>query len=332
MALWSIWTQYFPPKPTFTEANLSSQKGRVFIVTGGNAGVGFELCKMLYAADATVYMGSRSEERASAAIRQITSESPKSKGKLVFLRLDLNDLASVKDAAAAFAAKETKLDVLWNNAGAGALSIPLGSKTAQGTEAFMGMHCVGPLLFSKMLLPQLHTAVRSSNPGKVRVVWTASLLAEMSSPTNGVDFSLLEQGPKSAMQAYSATKAGNYFLAVEWARRYGAGETAMVSVAQNPGNLRTGMFKGTPGLWMLVLNRILYPAKMGAYTELFAGLSPDITIDKNGAYIMPWGRIQERFPRADVVDAMKPEDEGGKGATKKFWEWCESKHLGFESK
>lgn len=59
-------TQIYPPRPAFTEANVpaGSQNGRVFIITGGNAGIGFELCKILYAAGATVYMASRSEASA----------------------------------------------------------------------------------------------------------------------------------------------------------------------------------------------------------------------------------------------------------------------------
>lgn len=56
-------TQIYPPKPTFTEVGVpaSSQHGRVFIVTGGNAGIGLELTKILYAAGATVYIASRSK-------------------------------------------------------------------------------------------------------------------------------------------------------------------------------------------------------------------------------------------------------------------------------
>lgn len=60
-SLRSLYTQLFPPKPTFTEDNVPSQQGKVFIVTGGNSGVGFELCKILYGTGATVYMASRSE-------------------------------------------------------------------------------------------------------------------------------------------------------------------------------------------------------------------------------------------------------------------------------
>lgn len=53
--------QVFPPAPSFTEKDVTAQNGRVFMVTGGNAGVGFELCRMLYATGATVYMASRSK-------------------------------------------------------------------------------------------------------------------------------------------------------------------------------------------------------------------------------------------------------------------------------
>lgn len=56
-------TQIYPPKPTFTDADVpaGSQNGRVFIVTGGNAGIGLELTKILYAAGATVYIASRTK-------------------------------------------------------------------------------------------------------------------------------------------------------------------------------------------------------------------------------------------------------------------------------
>lgn len=60
-SFWNQWTQFYPPPPKFTDADVSSQEGRVFLVTGGNAGIGFHLCKFLYATGATVYMASRSQ-------------------------------------------------------------------------------------------------------------------------------------------------------------------------------------------------------------------------------------------------------------------------------
>lgn len=62
------WTQIFPPAPTFGEKDVGLKKGKVFVVTGGNQGVGFELCKMLRGTGATVYIASRSKVSLDAAI------------------------------------------------------------------------------------------------------------------------------------------------------------------------------------------------------------------------------------------------------------------------
>jgi hypothetical protein len=48
-------SQLRPPAPSLTESNLPDQAGKVFIVTGGNAGIDFELVKILYGANARVY-------------------------------------------------------------------------------------------------------------------------------------------------------------------------------------------------------------------------------------------------------------------------------------
>lgn len=53
--------QWFPPAPQITSKDVPSQKGKVFIVTGGNAGVGHALIKLLYPTGATIYMASRSK-------------------------------------------------------------------------------------------------------------------------------------------------------------------------------------------------------------------------------------------------------------------------------
>lgn len=38
--------------------------------------------------------------------------------------------------------------------------------------------------------------------------------------------------------------------------------------------------------------------------------------------VVPWGRL---YPvRKDLLDATKPESEGGNGHAKRFWEWSET--------
>ena len=86
-------------------------------MTGGYAGIGFELCQILYAHNATVWIAGRSESKAQKAISSIKGVSPESKGQLEFLHLDLSDLSTIKPAVESFTAKQQRLDVLVNNAG-----------------------------------------------------------------------------------------------------------------------------------------------------------------------------------------------------------------------
>lgn len=69
-SIWNLKDQSFPPKPApFTEDNVEpgSQAGRVFVVTGGNSGIGLELCRILYISGATIYLTARSKVRNQAA-------------------------------------------------------------------------------------------------------------------------------------------------------------------------------------------------------------------------------------------------------------------------
>ena len=86
-------------------------------MTGGYAGIGFELSQILYAHNATVYIVGRSESKASTAITRIGTKFPKRLGRLEFLCVDLSDLSTVKPGVEAFLAREQRLDVLVSNAG-----------------------------------------------------------------------------------------------------------------------------------------------------------------------------------------------------------------------
>lgn len=104
----------FLPKPTLTEENLPDQSGRVFIVTGGYTGVGYELSRILYNANGTVYVAGRSADKGTKALEGIKAAVPNSGGKLEFLKVDLADLTTVKPAVGEFLTKESRLDVSSN--------------------------------------------------------------------------------------------------------------------------------------------------------------------------------------------------------------------------
>jgi NAD(P)-dependent dehydrogenase (short-subunit alcohol dehydrogenase family) len=205
--------------------------------------------------------------------------------------------------------------------------MPTGARTAQGIEAFVGVHCVGAWLLTQLLLPQLRNAAReSSEVTPPRVIWTSSLLIEQAAPKNGMDLNKLEDGYGDGTTNYAAAKVGAWALSREFARRYG--QDGILSVCQNPGNVVSGAYAGAPWVLMQILKvLVLYPPKMGAYTELYAGFSPDVTMERNGAYIIPFGRIREesKNPLREIKEAMKPAEEGGKDLPKHFWDWCDAK-------
>ncbi|KAK9491881.1 putative oxidoreductase [Lipomyces doorenjongii] len=315
----STWSQVFPPKAKLTEENLPDQTGNVFIVTGSSSGVGKELAQILYSRNATVYMATRSADKAGKAIESIKSAVPSSNGKLVFLHLDLDDLTTIKKSADEFLSKEQKLDVLWNNAGV--MVPPQGSKTKQGYELQLGTNNVAPFLFTKLLTPILIKTAQTAPRGTVRVVWVSSSAAESFSPKcGGVDMDNLDyKEDKSAWHKYGVSKAGNILHSSEYAKRYG--NHGIISVSLNPGNLKTDLQRSMPPLQKQIISLILYTPIHGAYTELFAGLSADVTAEKNGAWIIPWGRFGHL--RRDIIAATEEVAEGGMGIAGKFWDWSE---------
>jgi NAD(P)-dependent dehydrogenase (short-subunit alcohol dehydrogenase family) len=313
-------TQLFPPKPTFAEENLPSLQGKVFIVTGGTNGVGLELAKMLYQKGGTVYLPCRSPTKATQIIDSIRKAFPESTGNLKPLKLDLNDLKSVATCASAFLAQETRLDVLWNNAGIS--YAPPEEVTAQGHEPHMGINCLGAYLFTKLLLPVLKQTASNSPPASTRVIFLASGMVDMSSPTGGIVMAELNPGcaSKDLARNYTMSKTGDWFLASEFHRR-NTGD-GILFLCQNPGNLSTSIWDRVPRFIRTPIRLVLHPPKFGAYSELWAGLSPEIKPEDGGRYGIPWGRWHPG-QREDLLQSLKSKEEGGSGIAAEFWDWCD---------
>ena len=316
-----VWTQLFPPPPTVTEKTLPSLAGKVFIVTGGNAGVGFELVKILYAAGGSVYIAARSPSRIDAAIQEvITNPDIVAPGILKSLILDLSDLRTVLPCVSEFLAQETRLDVLFNNAGISRASI--GSRSVQGHEAHIATNCLGPSLLTKLLLPIMTLTATNSSKNSVRIVWTTSSIMDMLGPPGGLSLTEIKAGgsKKDIAWNYSTSKAGDWFLASEFSKRIG--EKGIVSITQSPGTLKTKGWDDVPWVMRLAVKPFMYEPKMGSYTELWAGFSEEVTVKDGGKMALPWGRWH-RNPRKDVLESLRGVEEGGTGLAGEFWDWCE---------
>ena len=254
----------------------------MYIVTGSNTGIGKELARMLYTRNANVYIAARSQERADKAMEDIRAAAPSSRGALSFLKLDLGDLRTIKATANEFLSKEKRLHVLFNNAGVQALD---GGSTAQGYESNMGVNCVGVFAFTKLLTPALVETATTEPQGTVRVVWVSSLGTEMVGlKSTAVDMENLDYKKKdeSGLAKYGLSKAGNWLQGVEFAKRLRA--SGVVSVPLNPGNIASDLYRDQSWIMKLSLKAMTYPNAYGACTEFYAGLSPDITLEKTGQW------------------------------------------------
>ncbi|KAF2256035.1 NAD(P)-binding protein [Trematosphaeria pertusa] len=334
VGLATIWSQFFPPKnPPITENNVPSLSGKVFIVTGGSSGIGYELSKILYGAGGKVYILSRTKSNVEAAIAKIKSEVHPTEGKelggLEFIHMDLEDLASVQSAAKEFVAKEARLDVLFNNAGVAHL--PAEKRTKQGLEYHHGVNSVGHVLLSKLLMPILSETAKKSPPNSARVVWPASIMVELTSPAGGVLVSQLDTPSPKIDEHYSASKAANWFAASEFAKRSGR-ETGVVSIAGNPGSFVTNVWRSTPGFLYYPFLPLLRKPVQGAYTYLWMGFSEEVNMDEAvaGRYATCDGRWHPG-QREDLLLALKSEEEGGTGRAKGYFDWCEGKIAPFST-
>jgi NAD(P)-dependent dehydrogenase (short-subunit alcohol dehydrogenase family) len=165
------------------------------------------------------------------------------------------------------------------------------------------------------------------NPALARVTWASSLAVELQSPKpGGIAFvsPSTSGGPATPRQdfsqqtLYAQTKAGNSHLAAVLARRDRSDK--ILHLAFNPGNLNTDLLRHLPAALAWVLRTmVLYPARFGAYTELWALLG-EVGIEASGSYVAPWGRV-ERMNREDLRTALEDGSESGVGA--RFLGWVE---------
>ncbi|KAF5382617.1 hypothetical protein D9615_002764 [Tricholomella constricta] len=90
---------------------------KVILVTGSNAGIGFELVRLLAERGHSVYLASRNEASGQKAQAQLKADGL----HVNLVQLDVTDIKSIVAAKDVIENAEGRLDVLVNNAGTGLL-------------------------------------------------------------------------------------------------------------------------------------------------------------------------------------------------------------------
>lgn len=247
---------------------MSDLKGRTFLITGANTGIGKETVRGLAARGARVVLAGRSEAKTRTAMTEIADATGNT--DLDYLPLDLGDLASVQSAAETFLASGEPLHVLINNAGlAGSRGM-----TASGFELAFGTNHVGPFLLTELLRDH----IVESGPG--RIVNVASMGHYRA---DGVDWDAVRRPTvtRTAFDEYCVSKLANVLHAQELGRRLEG--TGVTTYSLHPGAIASDVWREVPFGLRHVMKLFMRSPAHGARTSLYCATSPEVA-DHTGRY------------------------------------------------
>ncbi|MCJ1389563.1 hypothetical protein MMC18_002420 [Xylographa bjoerkii] len=310
----------------FHPSSLPDLTNKVYIVTGGNAGLGYHTAVHLAAHNATVYIVARSLSKAQAAISSILAIYPSA--NLHPLVADHLSLASVVSAASTILDRESRIHGLVCNAGIMATPFRV---SGDGFEEQLQTNYLAHWLWVRLLTARMRETAglceREGETGVVRVVCVSSNGHRIGAPQGGIVFEDMELRDGGVFARYGMSKLANVLHSKALNRRFGPGGTEMkgkndgeVWVSScHPGAVDTALNIQATGNWLGSFQPVLKcmgvytsPDK-GAYTQLFAIASPSFTREQSGKYFVPVAK--EKTPSIYAQD-----DELGE----KLWQWTEA--------
>jgi NAD(P)-dependent dehydrogenase (short-subunit alcohol dehydrogenase family) len=149
---------------TFNFAKLFSLEGKIALITGGSRGIGEMLLEGFLAAGCErVYITARKREQLAETAARFEARYP---GKVVGLPGDLSQMADIEALAEELAKRETRLDVLVNNAGA-AWGGEFETFPEVGWDKVMDLNVKSLFFITQKLHPLLKAAASAERPAKV---------------------------------------------------------------------------------------------------------------------------------------------------------------------
>ncbi|KAI8944629.1 NAD(P)-binding protein [Xylaria longipes] len=283
----------------FHPDTLPDLKGKVFIVTGGNSGIGYYTVAHLAEHGAHVYLCARSLEKGTAAITNIKKMHPSA--NIDLLQMDLMDLASVVAAAKHFLTLETALHGLVNNAGIMATPFEM---TKDGHEAQWQTNYLAHWVLTEHLLPLMLRTAKMLPPGSVRIVNLTSS-GHLGAPKGGINFEDLSLKDSGTWARYGQSKLANILHTKTLHKTYGPGSASARNgegeiwvSSVHPGvvetNLATSVGSGMNSVFsVLRMFGLFLPAEKGSWTSLFCAASRDMKAEQSGGYLEIFKRLGE---------------------------------------
>ena len=192
--------------------DLFSVAGKVALVTGGSRGIGLMIAHGLVENGVKTYISSRSAEACDAAVAELAPH-----GACIALPADLSQTDEVDRLAGEIIAREDRLHILVNNAGA-AWGAKIGEVPEIGWDKVMDLNAKSLFFLTQALLPSLETAGTSDDPARVINIGSVDGLAI----------------PKLETYSYPASKAAVHHLTRVLAHQLGRRNITVNAIAPGP--------------------------------------------------------------------------------------------------
>ncbi|MCP5363911.1 MAG: SDR family oxidoreductase [Hyphomicrobiales bacterium] len=238
-------------------------KGKLCLVTGGTAGIGFVTARKLAEAGAHIFIVGRDATRGQNAADTICTAAGRQ--TVDFLQADLSDQDEIHRLATSVMDRHGKLDVLVNNAGS---MFGRRSLSAQGLEMTFALNHLSYFTLTLLLLPALEAAAPA------RIVNVASQAHQ------GVELDfddLQSEHGYSAWTAYKRSKLANLLFTHELAHRL---DWQRITVnALHPGFVATGIGVRNgfiPGIVWWLAKFAAISVEDGAQTPFYLASAPEV--------------------------------------------------------
>lgn len=270
-------------------------KDKVIIVTGGNAGLGYQSSLELARRRATVVIACRDEKKGQKTIRRIAAQLPSA--KLDTIALNLVDLDSIKRFSNVFIKRYHRLDILLNNAGV--VNLVNREVTSNHLEMHMATNHFGHFALTGRLFPLL-TGTKNS-----RVVIVSSLAWK----SGTIDFKDLNwvTRPYHRLKAYGDSKLANLLFMLQLQKKFEASGSGSISVAAHPGLSSTKRQQSSyTGIAKRLVRLIATPATQGCLPMLRAATDLSVKpLEFYGPNRLIWGHpVPTDFGRGNLDEQL----------------------------
>ncbi len=259
------------------------------VITGANAGLGFETAVELARGGARVVMACRSLERAQQAQRDLLDRVPAA--ATTILPLDVSEPESIRAFARRLANRGDRVDVLINNAGI--VAVPL-SRNSVGHEMQLATNYLGAFALTGLLLPLFRA------DGRARVVNVGSHANRLGRlPLDDPNW---EREPYGELRAYARSKVALLSFTVELERRLRGSGSNVIALGAHPGFAATEILRHSPkltatsflGRWLETVGRRFTPSASDACRSIVhAARDEDV---RGGDYWGPGGFLEIAGP------------------------------------